>query len=130
MKRSKPAVYVIVLILLAFIGWREGWFRETGKAASGGDYGLDRADKVVYTRHARCRMGCRHITGEEIDEIIASGKINRGKSDLSDKPCPTIALEGYSHENQHIRVVVATCGDELRVVTCIDLDKDWPCDCD
>lgn len=135
MKKSTPIVYIIFVIIMGIIGWQKGWFgnstaRRTATTSSATPYHLDRSDSIVYTRHARCRMGCRHVTAKEVGEIIASGTINKAKSDPVDKPCPTIALEGYSHERQHLRIVVATCGDELRVVTCIDLDKDWPCHCD
>jgi hypothetical protein len=74
-------------------------------------------------------MDCRHITKEEIKEILEKGKVNYSKSDLSSKGHSTYALEGYSHENQHIRVVVAPESDGLVVITCIDLDKEWPCNC-
>lgn len=117
--------WILAALILAWVGWHRGWWGKDNPGLGG----LDRNDRVVYTRHARCRMGCRHISDAEVREIIASGTIDRARSDPQDKPCPTVALEGYSREHQHLRIVVATCGDELRVVTCIDLERDWPCDC-
>ena len=32
--------------------------------------------KLIYTKHARCRMDCRHIDESEVDEIMANGRIN------------------------------------------------------
>lgn len=74
-------------------------------------------------------MDCRHITEEEIKEILKTGAVNYRKSGIGSKGDSTFALEGYSHENQHIRVVVAPESDGLVVITCIDLNKEWPCNC-
>jgi hypothetical protein len=86
-------------------------------------------NNLILTKHARCRMACRDITEEEIKEILHDGNINYNKSDLNDKRGATYALEGYSHEHQHLRIVFAPKQNELVVVTCIDLDKEWQCDC-
>lgn len=91
--------------------------------------GLDRHAHLVYTKHARCRMDCRHITEGEILEILEYGEVNRGKSNPKDHPCPTFALEGHTHEGQHLRVVFAPCDKDTKVVTCIDLDAEWSCAC-
>ena len=146
MKKSTPILYIIFVIIMGIIGWQKGWFGnsrqnpdagapasaavQAGEASSAGDYHLDRTNRVVYTRHAHCRMGCRHITSDEVEQIITIGTVNKAQSDPGDKPCPSIALEGHTREGQHLRIVVATCGDELRIVTCIDLDRDWPCHCE
>lgn len=74
-------------------------------------------------------MDCRHITEDEIKYILTNGKVNYRKSDVDDKPCPTYAVEGYSTENQHLRVVFAQCDHSTKVVTCIDLDHDFECHC-
>ena len=74
-------------------------------------------------------MDCRQIIIDEIKEILKNGNINRAKSGIGAKGDSTYALDGYSLENQHIRVVVAPENNELVVLTCIDLDKEWHCDC-
>jgi hypothetical protein len=91
---------------------------------------FDRTARLEYTVHARCRMDCRQVTETEIREILSKGRIDFAKSNLHDKPCPTYALEGYSHEGQHLRVIFAPCREATRVITCIDLDKKWKCNCD
>ena len=90
-------------------------FRETGH--------------LILTKHVKCRMDCRHITTEELKEIIHEGNVNYTKSGKGSKGDATYALEGYSDEHQHLRVVVAPENDGLVVITCIDLDKEWPCNC-
>lgn len=84
---------------------------------------------IILTKHARCRMDCRHINKEEINEIIHTGNVNSSKSRTGSKGDEIYALEGYSNEHQHLRVVVAPENDGLVVITCIDLDKEWPCNC-
>jgi len=75
-------------------------------------------------------MDCRKINIEEIKEILEKGKINYAKSGYGAKGDRTFALEGYSREHQHLRVVVAPENDGLVLITCIDLNKEWPCNCD
>jgi hypothetical protein len=76
-------------------------------------------------------MDCRHISKTEIREILKNGKINYRKSELQATECrKKYAVEGYSSEGQHIRIIVAPCADELTLVTCIDLDKEWECACE
>ena len=74
-------------------------------------------------------MDCRYITEQEIKEVISEGTINHSKSGRGSKGDETYALEGYGDEHQHIRVVVAPENDGLVVITCIDLDREWPCNC-
>ena len=85
---------------------------------------------LVLTDHVKCRMDCREITINEIKEVLTRGKLNKDKSGLGSQGDPTFAVEGYSSDKQHIRVVVAADEEELVVITCIDLEKEWPCDCD
>jgi len=87
-------------------------------------------DQIIYSRHARCRMDCRHITETEIKEILDRGKINYGKIEENPKG-KTYPLEGITDEHQHLRIVFAPKGDnDIEVVTCIDLDTEWSCDCE
>ena len=92
--------------------------------------GLDRnSPHLILTKHAKCRMECRDITEDEIKEILHDGNINYNKSDLNNERGATYAVEGYSHDHQHLRIIFAPKKDELVVVTCIDIDKEWHCDC-
>ena len=84
---------------------------------------------LILTKHAMCRMECRDITEEEIKEILREGDINYAKSNLNDKRGVTYALEGYSDDRQHLRIIFAPEKDRLVIVTCIDLNKEWQCDC-
>jgi len=94
--------------------------------------GLNRnPSHVNYSKHARCRMGCRHIDETEVMEILHDGKVNYKKSELDAADCrKRYAVEGYSHDKQHLRIIFAPCDNEVTVVTCIDLDNDYACDCD
>ena len=87
------------------------------------------ANKIIFSNHARCRMACRHIDESEVKEILANGKINVNKIQ-QDERGTTYPLEGITHDRQHVRIVFAPKGNNaLEVVTCIDLDRDWACDC-
>lgn len=86
--------------------------------------------RLIYSKHARCRMDCRDITEDEIRKVLKGGTLNREKSGYDKKhKDETFALEGYGDGDQYIRVVVTPEKNELLVITVIDLRKDWPCDC-
>ena len=74
-------------------------------------------------------MNCRDITKEEIVHILKNGEINLSKSEPDGKPDPKFAVEGYSNDRQHLRVIFAPSARGTVVITCIDLEKEWKCDC-
>jgi hypothetical protein len=83
---------------------------------------------LIYTKHARCRMECRHIDESEVKEVLEEGTVNYNKIEASDKG-KSYPLEGITHDKQHVRIVFAPKNESLVVVTVIDLDNEWPCDC-
>lgn len=92
--------------------------------------GFDRRISYIeYTEHAKCRMQCRKISQDEVEEIMKEGKINYAKSDVNDLPCPTYALEGITGDNQRVRIIFAQCDYKTKVITSIDLNTDWECHC-
>jgi Domain of unknown function (DUF4258) len=94
------------------------------------DKGFDRrASYLEYSNHAKCRMQCRKISQAEVEEIMRDGKINYNKSDLQNARCPRYALEGLTRDDQRVRIIYAQCNDKTVVVTVIDLETDFKCDC-
>ncbi|WP_353135248.1 DUF4258 domain-containing protein [Pseudopedobacter sp.] len=87
--------------------------------------------KVIFSKHARCRMDCRKIDSVEVDEILRAGKINFKKSDTTTTEIckKRYAIEGITHDNQQVRIIIAPCKEKLTVITVIDLDTDWECSC-
>jgi hypothetical protein len=83
---------------------------------------------LIFSKHAKCRMQCRNIDESEIREILKSGTINHKKIQ-NDKRGKTYPVEGLTHDKQHVRIVFAPKDDGLVVVTVIDLDTEWKCDC-
>lgn len=121
---------ILVVIIIGFFISRTFFQKDHGPGIRPLRVELNRnIDNFILTRHAKCRMECRDITEEEIKEILHDGNINYMKSNLNDERGATYALEGYSHKHQHLRIVFAPKKDEMVIVTCIDLDKDWQCDC-
>ena len=88
-----------------------------------------KAHKIIYSKHARCRMECRHIDESEVMEILENGKLNYSKIE-QDNRGKTYPLEGITHDQQNVRIVFAPQENNLVVVTVIDLEKDWKCNCD
>lgn len=94
------------------------------------DRGFDRRVSFLeYSDHARCRMQCRRISQEEVKEIMQTGTINYRKSDLQNARCPRYAVEGVTQDRQRVRIVFAQCNEKTVVVTVIDLETDYACDC-
>ncbi|WPQ62468.1 DUF4258 domain-containing protein [Chitinophaga sancti] len=144
MRSKGKYIPMLLLALLLVLAWQQQWWKgplHRPQVKGNGTVerplpnpvndpsNLDRHARLTYTKHARCRMDCRQITEREVAEILETGQINTEKSNPRDLPCPTYALEGYSDDGQHLRIVFAPCSGETKVVTCIDLDKEWQCDC-
>jgi len=141
-RKAIPAMIIIALAAILFVvrqfrnlpasNSRAPAKKETRK--NGGNVNRDRGfDRRVsyleYSEHARCRMKCRKITQAEVEEIMRDGKINYKKSELQTSRCPRYAVEGITDDNQRVRIVYAQCNEYTNVVTVIDLNTDWPCDC-
>ncbi|MES2772869.1 MAG: DUF4258 domain-containing protein [Bacteroidota bacterium] len=94
--------------------------------------GLNRnPSNINYSKHARCRMDCRHISETEVKEILKDGKINYTKSDLDGADCKKkYAVEGTTSDKQRVRIIFAPCNTEVTVVTVIDIREEWTCDCE
>lgn len=91
---------------------------------------LPQQAEIKYSKHALCRMDCRHISKEEVMYILQHGKLNQHKSSISAVACSTrYAIEGVSNDNQHIRLIVAPCKNQVTVITCIDVQQHWQCSC-
>jgi len=73
--------------------------------------------------------------GKRNTRDIGRRRDNYKKSEPDAHPDPKYALEGYTKEGQHLRIVFAVPtgrrGGEssLVVVTCIELGVEWQCDC-
>jgi len=85
--------------------------------------------KLIYTKHAKCRMDCRTIDRQEVAEVLSKGRINTRKSNPNDPRCPTKAIEHRTTTGQLIRAVVADCDDVAKLVTVIDLENHYQCSC-
>ena len=73
-------------------------------------------------------MDCREIDETEVQEIWQEGVLNEKKIENGTKGI-SYPLEGTTHDGQRVRIVFAPKGDQLVVVTVIDLEREWPCDC-
>ena len=124
MKKSRATLSLIIVLLLLFVFVYKRWQEPVRHEA------FDRHPAhLYYTKHALCRMDCRHITKEEINEIMRKGIINFNKSFRNDRPCPTFALQGQTSDGDKLRVIFAQCSDETKVVTCYNLEQDFECHC-
>jgi hypothetical protein len=104
----------------------------TGQKESYTRRGLNRSPSHInYSKHALCRMDCRHIDEAEVQQILKDGKINYTKSELQGEDCKKkYAVEGTTKDDQKVRIIFAPRSDEITVVTVIDLGKEWVCDCE
>ncbi|MCU0404298.1 MAG: DUF4258 domain-containing protein [Chitinophagaceae bacterium] len=135
--RWAPVVLVILLAILLFAvrffkNQPETERKEVAKTEQKEIRGLNRnPSRIIYSRHAQCRMECRKIDSSEVKDILTSGKINYKKSEIGDRPdCKRkYAVEGITHDQQKVRIIFAPCKNEITVVTVIDIGREWPCDC-
>jgi len=125
------SLLILALTLKRCLGpaYKHGLYIE--QTEKGGNGSFNWSDAIInYTPHARCRMGCRHISEDQVKYILHNGKVNITKSQIESIECEQrYALDGYSQNNQHLRIVAAHCGNKVTIITCIDLDHEWPCEC-
>lgn len=120
--RNVILTLLLILVLVAF-----GLARLKKRART---EAFDRTPtELVYTKHAQCRMDCRKISKEDINEVMKKGVILFNKSNRNDRPCPTYALQGYTKDKENLRVIFAQCERETRVVTAYNLNEDPECVC-
>jgi hypothetical protein len=101
---------------------------KTDNEKSSLDVFRDADAKYYFTKHARCRMKCRHISQEEVKEIVQRADVNYKKSELDAPEGPKYALEGVTlGDKQHVRIIVAPKKRHLTIVTVIDLENEWNC---
>ena len=121
-KRATYSLLVVLAVLVLFVisRWHEPRTRED----------FDRSPShIYYTKHALCRMDCRHISKEDIREIMQKGIINFNKSNKYDRPCPTFAIQGQTSDGDKLRIILAQCREETKVITCYNLQEEFECDC-
>ena len=126
MKKKSP-LWVIFLLALLVLGY---FLKENAGSRGDTKADFDRGlSPLILTKHARCRMDCRHIDESEIKEILQNGSINYSKSEPEGKPDPKYAVEGKTHDGQQVRIVFAPSKRGMVVVTVIDLKEEWKCAC-
>lgn len=142
LKRWSPVVTILLLLVALFFarqcrqqpaGPKPKQKAEKVEKNDKSQRGLNRApDQINYSKHARCRMDCRKIDESEVKDILKRGTINYKKSDIGDRPdCKRkYAVEGTTRDKQRVRIIFAPCGNEVTVVTVIDIGREWPCDCE
>ena len=134
--KALPLIFIVLLAIAVVVlrKCRNNGVNDKGDTQNEKDVnrnrGFDRRTSYLeYTKHAHCRMDCRHIDSSEVQEIMVTGVINYRKSDVDAHPCPTYAVEGTTHDQQHVRIVFAQCDYKTKVVTVIDLNQEWECHC-
>lgn len=144
-KKALPVIFLIVLAIIAIALKRcnQPVNQHTRQTRSeGSNTSVSRQDnngKVVpfdrrtadlfFTKHAKCRMKCRQISQQEVKDILLNGKVNYNKSDLNNPKGPTYAIEGFTGDQQHVRIIFAPKQKHLTVVTVIDIDVEHICNC-
>lgn len=123
-------LFIAAAVLLYFIKTKQRGERKEAKITNTINAEPINRDTInlVYSKHALCRMDCRHIDEEEVKDIIATGSINYKKIEEDEKGI-TYPLEGITRDKQMVRIVIAPKKNETVVVTVIDLEKDWACSC-
>lgn len=115
----------LALLVAALFFW---WVKSHQRGRSNEPYNTPSVNHLVFSKHAKCRMDCRQITSEEIKKVLLNGKVNESKTQFSDKGT-SYAVEGIGDDNEHLRIVYSPHNEETVIVTVIDLDKEWPCNC-
>jgi hypothetical protein len=139
MKKAVPFLILILMaVLVVFIRRCKGEQSDSGvrktkttsNSVSKRNHGFDRVISYIeYTAHVKCRMKCRQISQQDIEDIMRDGEINYKKSEVNETPCPVYAVQGYTRDREHLRVIFGQCDYKTKVITCYNLDQDFECHC-
>lgn len=129
---------ILLLILLGMMYWRNSRLPQVGNAGevSSTEEQIRSAllsQALVFSKHGRCRMDCRMIDLDEVRSTLQQGQINWEKSEPQPARadhCPSYAFEGRSEDGQMLRVVYGLCDRETLIITAIDLENEYDCDCE
>lgn len=132
MKKGKKVLLIIVILLLSTLlyhRWQNLNAYKKDENIRNSQKFDRRSSKINYTEFALCRMKCGSILKADVEEIMRRGEINYAITNVAKKPCPTYALQGYTTDNQHLRVIFAQCDNSTEVVTLYNLEKEIDCLC-
>ena len=133
-KKSQRSILGFVLGAAACVGlWSWGIFQGVEKRKRDRKI-LDRMLRrpLAITEHAECRMDCRFITKDQINESLRKGRINDRKSDPNERPCPKYVVDAEvphstNGSTKAVQGVFSACRNETWVITVIDTETAWPC---
>jgi hypothetical protein len=135
-KKIVPYIFLVLLAIAALFLKRCRYSSTKTKEGNTEEVAINKRglnrnpSQINYSKHAKCRMECRHIDESEVNDMLKNGTVNYKKSDLKGDDChKRYAVEGISKDNQRLRIVFAPCNSEVTVVTCIDLSQEWECHC-
>ena len=115
-------VIMLVIIGFAIIKWRL-WESHKKEA-------FDRTPShIEYSKDAECKMSCRHISKQDISDVIRRGVIIFNRTNLRIRACPVFTVQGFTDSGENIRIIFQQCQGITKVVTCYDIKKDFNCDC-
>ena len=125
----KNRIYIVLILIAVGILYylQQGGERPATPSLPGQE---ETIGELRFSRHARCRMECRHIDESEVREILQQGRINAAKSEPDARPDPKYAYEGQTHDGQQVRIIIAKVPGKWVVVTVIDLKQEWQCACE
>lgn len=116
-------IAAVVVVVLAIGSYEQG--RSKSESLIPDDVSIS---DLKISKHAACRMNCRHISKDEILEVLKEGRMNRSQTRADDRG-KTYAYEGRTKDGQKVRIIVAPYKDHIAIVTVIDLGNEWNCDC-
>jgi hypothetical protein len=118
---------LLLIVILAFAIWRIG--RVAMNPGDACEFTERKpVDELVYVEHARCRMDCRDIDRELVQDVYLHGELNCKKSSES-KGNARWALEKRDDRGDVIRIIVEDDDGKHVIVTAIRLDKPDKCTC-
>ena len=119
------AVGGLFLVMVGFVSFAAKREKDTREAGDTSLRARLRRRPIEFSEHASCRMDCRFVSKQEVEDTLEFGKVSRQHSMPNGRPrdtCPQWALE-----HGRLRAVWAECADATRLVTVIDTVTDHPC---
>jgi Domain of unknown function (DUF4258) len=131
LRKYSRAIQLLLLILVVGVGLFQ-WFQKTPQNGAACEFqNRIAATELDYSKHARCRMKCRDIDQDLVEDVYRNGSLNCDKSDPGGTKdgSPRYALELEDGGRGRVRIIVADNDGTHVIVTVIRLDEKDQCAC-
>ena len=84
--------------------------------------------KLQVSDHAKCRLECQGISGQDIKDLVDHGDVDFGASDVHGKPCKSYIINNEKKEGKAVQATFQFC-DTVIILHDVMARENAACNC-